>query len=186
MSYGMDGWCRREESTMGQVGIEGQSTKDSIRRQAVLDAIDEIEKEVADGEGFQYEKWRKYFCDLPSAQTDTDYSDGYADGYKQGLKDARPERLTDDDFETIRIHLNAHKEKLCNLHRWEEAEEYQRIINRFMSFASAQPERKTGKWTKISPASIYECSVCGQTVMTDDIEAYSYCHGCGAEMEVSE
>ena len=68
MSYGMDGWCRREESTMGQVGIEGQSTKDSIGRQEVLDAIDEIEKEVADGEGFQYEKWRKYFCDLPSTQ----------------------------------------------------------------------------------------------------------------------
>lgn len=51
---------------------------------------------------------------------------------------------------------------------------------------SAQPERKRGKWKKISPASIYECSVCGQTVMTDDIEAYSYCHGCGVKMEVSE
>ena len=53
-------------------------------------------------------------------------------------------------------------------------------------FKDAQPERKKGKWTKISPASIYECSVCGQTVMTDDIEAYSYCHGCGVKMEVSE
>lgn len=53
---------------------------------------------------------------------------------------AQPERLTDDDFETIRIHLNAYKEKLCNQHRWEEADEYQRIIDRFMSFASAQPD----------------------------------------------
>lgn len=52
----------------------------------------------------------------------------------------RPERLTDDDFETIRIHLNACKEKLCNQHRWEEAEEYQRIIDRFITFASARPE----------------------------------------------
>ena len=51
-----------------------------------------------------------------------------------------PERLTDDDFETIRIHLNAQKEKLCNQQRWEEAEEYRRIIDRFMAFASAQPE----------------------------------------------
>ena len=51
---------------------------------------------------------------------------------------------------------------------------------------SAQPERKKGKWTKISPASIYECSVCGQNIMTQDIDAYRYCHGCGAEMEVSE
>lgn len=51
------------------------------------------------------------------------------------------ERLTDDDFETIRIHLNAQKEKLCNQQRWEEAEEYQRIIDRFMAFASAEPEQ---------------------------------------------
>ena len=56
------------------------------------------------------------------------------------LLKGEPERLTDDDFETIRIHLNAQKEKLCNQQRWEEAEEYQRIIDRFMAFASAQPE----------------------------------------------
>lgn len=56
------------------------------------------------------------------------------------LPSVQPDRLTDDDFETIRIHLNAHKEALCNQHRWEEAEEYQRIIDRFMAFASAQPE----------------------------------------------
>ena len=56
------------------------------------------------------------------------------------LPSAQPERLTDDDFETIRIHLNAYKEKLCNQKRWKEAEEYQRIIDRFMAFASAQPE----------------------------------------------
>lgn len=61
------------------------------------------------------------------------------------LPSAQPERLRDDDFEAIRIHLNAYKERLCNQHRWEEAEEYQRIINRFMSFASAQPERKTAR-----------------------------------------
>lgn len=53
---------------------------------------------------------------------------------------AQPERLTDDDFETIRIHLSAYKERLCNQRRWKEAEEYQRIIDRFMTFASAQPE----------------------------------------------
>ena len=58
---------------------------------------------------------------------------------------AQPERLTDDDFETIRIHLNAYKEKLCNQQRWEEAEEYQRIIDRFMAFASAQTENEERK-----------------------------------------
>jgi len=41
---------------------------DLISRQAAIDALDEIESEVADGYGYQYEKWRKYFCGLPSAQ----------------------------------------------------------------------------------------------------------------------
>ena len=41
---------------------------DTISRQAAIDAIDEIEAEVAEGFGFEYEKWRKYFCDLPPAQ----------------------------------------------------------------------------------------------------------------------
>lgn len=41
---------------------------DVISRQTILDALDEIESEVADGEGFLYEKWREYFCDLPPAQ----------------------------------------------------------------------------------------------------------------------
>ena len=93
---------------------------DLIDRKAVIDALD-----------------KEYRC--------TDQSDDW-DGLKtamliiENLPSAQPERLTDDDFETIRIHLNAYKEKLCNQQRWEEAEEYQRIIDRFMSFASAQPE----------------------------------------------
>lgn len=41
---------------------------DLISRQDTIDAIDEIETEVADGLGFQYEKWREYFSELPSAQ----------------------------------------------------------------------------------------------------------------------
>lgn len=41
---------------------------------------------------------------------------------------------------------------------------------------------RAGKWLQISPAGIYECSACGQNVMTDDIDAYRWCHGCGAKM----
>ncbi len=40
-----------------------------------------------------------------------------------------------------------------------------------------------GHWIKISPAGIYECSECQKNVMTSDIEAYEYCHGCGARMD---
>lgn len=30
---------------------------------------------------------------------------------------------------------------------------------------------------------IYKCPKCGQIVMTDDIEVYRFCHGCGMKME---
>ena len=46
--------------------------------------------------------------------------------------------------------------------------------------------QKTGEWKQISPARIYECSECGQNVMTNDIEAYKFCHGCGAKMGVNK
>ena len=105
---------------------------------------------------------------------------------------AEPERLTDDDFETIRIHLNAQKEKLCNQQRWEEAEEYQRIIDRFMAFASAQPERNTGEWITDTYGNIMcsECGWCAPQIMTGclanrhlEYEKSAYCWHCGAYME---
>ena len=51
---------------------------------------------------------------------------------------------------------------------------------------SVTPKQKMGHWVKISPAGIYECSECGQNVMTGDIDAYRHCHGCGARMAESE
>ena len=68
------------------------------------------------------------------------WSDNEVVNFLKSRPSAQPERLTDDDFETIRIHLSAYKERLCNQCRWKEAEEYQKIINRLMSFASAQPD----------------------------------------------
>ena len=85
------------------------------------------------------------------------------------LPSAEPEWLTDDDFETIRIHLNAQKEKLCNQRRWEEAEEYQRIIDRFVEFASAEPERKTAEWIygENGGQDGWYCSKCGLFIPWD-------------------
>ena len=52
--------------------------------------------------------------------------------------------------------------------------------------SSVTPTRPKGKWKRISPQDIYECSECGQVLMTIDIDCYNYCHGCGAKMEVAE
>lgn len=102
---------------------------------------------------------------------------------------AQPERLTDDDFETIRIHLNAYKEKLCNQQRWKEADEYQRIIDRFMAFASAQPERKKGRWTKAYDGNDghVKCTGCFKTYdWISQAQYYNYCPNCGADMRKEE
>lgn len=50
--------------------------------------------------------------------------------YIKGMPPAQQTALTADDIETIRIHLSAFKEKLCNQGRWTEAEEYERLIQR--------------------------------------------------------
>ena len=44
-----------------------EQLNDTISRQAAIDALDEIEAEVADGYGYQYAKWREYFVEMPSA-----------------------------------------------------------------------------------------------------------------------
>lgn len=45
-----------------------------------------------------------------------------------------------------------------------------------------EQEPKTGHWKRIG-YDLYECSICGQDVMTSDICAYRHCHCCGAKME---
>ena len=60
------------------------------------------------------------------------------------------------------------------------------VINLTKKLVELKESEKTGKWKKISPANVYECSECGQNVMTDDICAYNFCHGCGKKMEVEE
>lgn len=110
----------------------------------------------------------------------------------QRLPSAKPERLTDDDFETIRIHLNAQKERLCNQRRWKEAEDYERLINRFISFASTQPQRIRGRWVEVTDGTcIWKvCDQCGEKPLwnewrIDRCES-NYCPNCGARMDGGE
>jgi rubrerythrin len=141
---------------------------DCISRQAAIDEIDE---------------WIKAFRENGHKESAADAC-LIQDGIIQ-LPSSQPERLTDDDFETIRIHLNSFKENLCNQRRWKEAEEYQHIIDRFMMFASAQPERKKGKWRRRLADSGFNadwhCSECGWKTSLEE-HGYNFCPNCGADM----
>ena len=44
------------------------NTGELISRDKVIEAIDDMSVEIDEGYGFQYEKWRKYFCELPGVQ----------------------------------------------------------------------------------------------------------------------
>lgn len=55
-----------------------------------------------------------------------------------------------------------------------------------MAIKALEQARPNGKWKRISPAGIYECTNCNQVIMTSDIDCYKYCHGCGVRMEGEE
>jgi hypothetical protein len=71
---------------------------------------------------------------------------------------------------------------------WEGAERYaiDECHTRIADLPSVTPTRPNGKWKRISPAGIYECTNCNQVIMTSDIDCYKYCHGCGVRMEGEE
>ena len=113
----------------GILSVEGVMEMDLIDRQDAIGAICSVCGNDCDKSEFVY--------NAPQDEQIIICPEHYA---LSTLPSAEPERLTDDDFETIRIHLNAFKERLCNQHRWKEAEDYERLINRFISFASAETE----------------------------------------------
>ena len=118
IKYWINSLPSAEKAQLSGEGTTKDATSDLISRKELLKQID-ID---SDGErGYYGDNWK--FIDTI-----------------ESMPSAEPERLTDDDFETIRILLNAYKEKLGNQQRWKEAMEYQRIIDRFMAFASAQSE----------------------------------------------
>ena len=89
-------------------------SKDTIYRQDAIYALDEIESEVADGYGFQYEKWRKHFTDLPSAQRDTMAVRGYpidADYLMAKVAEEYGERARDALYRIIRYMPPARSEQ---------------------------------------------------------------------------
>lgn len=55
-----------------------------------------------------------------------------------------------------------------------------------VAIKALEQARPNGKWKRISPAGIYECTNCNQVIMTSDIDCYKYCHGCGVRMEGEE
>lgn len=55
-----------------------------------------------------------------------------------------------------------------------------------VAIKALEQARPNGKWKRISPAGIYECTNCNQVIMTSDINCYKYCHGCGVRMEGEE
>ena len=139
---------------------------ETISRQAAIDAFDGVKVDEEN-------------C--------TEYDIGYNDGIDFAisklsvLPPARPTQLTDDDIETIRIHLSAFKENLCNQHRWNEAKEYEALIDRL----TAQPGQRTGKWI-LDRSGAYCCSECmepcaGYVMMKPRDK---FCKMCGAKMEV--
>ena len=93
---------------------------------------------------------------------------------------------SDDLIKKLKEHFNFYVEAYDGIKNMPEIDKARlsEISNCIAEIANTEPIKiKTGQWKRISPAGIYECSECGQNVMTGDIECYQFCHGCGAKME---
>ena len=138
------------------------ATKDGdvIYRGDVIYALDEIESEVAEGYGFQYEKWRKHFCELPSARPDH-----IADDSKKGETINRREAI-----ELI--------ERMKQYHQ--DADD---IVEMISNMPSAQPERPRGRWIEYDNSHC-ECPFCHEewSYFDNEVERFDFCPKCGADM----
>lgn len=95
--------------------------------------------------------------------------ENYRKGYEDGRNDALDKIYT--DIQKLRRGIFRYSDGLID--------DIEDILN---EYRDTTKEQKTGHWIKISPVGIYECSKCHQNVMTSDIVAYAYCHGCGCRM----
>ena len=96
---------------------------DTISRAAAIDALNGL-TEI-------------YLNNLPPTIYKSDAVDAIT-----ALPPAQQTTLTADDIKTIRIHLYAFKETLCNQGRWTEAAEYERLIQR-LTGEGGQDEENT-------------------------------------------
>lgn len=57
-------------------------------------------------------------------------------------------------------------------------------VNALKELPSAQPERKTGRWITKLENHTYECSECGNGIITnkDYLKKHKFCFCCGAKM----
>lgn len=103
--------------TSSNTNVPDTNVGELISRQKAIDAIyKEWDGISYDGDGYHIaSECERVLDELPSVQ---------------------PTQLTDEDKETIRIHLNAFKESLCNQGRWYEATEYEELIHRLLSTLS--------------------------------------------------
>ena len=177
--------CTKEEGTKTikalETAIQALQTEQNaykegfeVCRQAVLDAIDEFYKysgrsaglnaEYIDGKEYAYNKVK----DMVK--------------FMQPVMPARDINVSTTDAISRQDVIIWYCNKTCGL---DYCTEPCMDIKELWEFSSINPQ-KVGKWVKISPAGIYECSLCGKNVMTSDICAYGYCHGCGVKMQEGE
>ena len=114
--------------------------EDCISRRVAIDAIDDIESEVADGFGFQYEKWRKYFCELPAVQPDHN-----ADVSKKVERtDETAQNVSDSDLISRKAAIDAVEKSMYEnpheneIHRGMHDHEHRHFLTILMGLPSAQ------------------------------------------------
>ena len=148
----------------------------------------------------------------PNAETTGALDDAIQEYIKDGYILAEPNEYVKDGTLTVQmptikeakaidkivVYADTYKQEYHKPREWEwchtckEYDQERHCCQRFIYVISHSVARleeeykpKAGKWIRIA-YDIYECSECHQYVKTSDIDAYDWCHHCGAKMERSE
>ena len=157
-----------------------------IERQAAIDAIDEISREVDDGDGFDYAKWREYFCELPPV-LGTNLAEVCMVCISRQAAIDRATKEHDFFRGAVTVSDKARRDELLNVMCW---------LGELPPAQPEQPEPKRGEWLErdvidepkgkhITQWQSARCSVCGRYHTTPYLYSfthYNFCPNCGADM----
>lgn len=173
--------------------LYGLPSEDCVARSEALDILDDFEEDVENGKfKTAYAKARERMCELPpvtpsynSIKSDLKPCEDWKFYYKHGYTQAKRDLLCEDCIS--REAVDNYIVKLMSGYLYDEERARLEDLTAYIwELPSVIPSRPSGKWKRISPAGIYECTNCNQVIMTSDIDCYKYCHGCGARMEGEE
>ena len=160
-----------------------------MKKEEALDILDDNHTKLVNYDYSDEELGKAHNTAINSLENQCDFWDLEAGTCRKTEVPVNNSKLvnSDDLIKKLKEHFNFYVEAYDGIKNMPDIEKARidEISNCIAAIVNEKPIMtiKTGQWKRISPAGIYECSECGQNVMTGDIECYQFCHEKKKKME---